>query len=355
MWFLHKTSWVLLLLFCTRGEMLFHSYSSFSSTDRMQYRFNSCSLEAGSSSISSSSASKPATSRPKSVAGEKGGRIKSLRIHNTKRRVGTFKQHHVCIKRKASAPPRGPTGQRRRAEPSEPQPAPTCALSAAHGAAARQQPPSALTAARSGGLRRKGRGLGELSRPPPLRCVLLWRVLARGRSSWKREWGWGEFVPQGRAWFPDASLALLPRDGPSSPARCGPGLSSWLSSPAGRARAAKWRRGPSGRPRFEQCGRCCCGSTLITLKGRRLCCVFTKKIRRGEERPGSCGRRAGQFLASRARPVPFSSRESWACIEVLLWGRLAVSRRVTWLVRELQNDEIISKGNKVGRCIRSEI
>lgn len=42
-------------------------------------------------------------------------------------------------------------------------------------------------------------------------------------------------MPQGRAWFPDASLALLPRDGPSSPARRGPGLLSWLSLPAGQS------------------------------------------------------------------------------------------------------------------------
>lgn len=53
--------------------------------------------------------------------------------------------------------------------------------------------------------------------------------------------------------------------------------------------------------------------------------------------------------------MPFTSRESWAYIEVLLGRGLAVSRRVMWLVGELQNDEIISKGNKVGRCIRSEI
>lgn len=75
----------------------------------------------------------------------------------------------------------------------------------------------------------------------------------------------------------------------------------------------------------------------------------------GGKRAGAGGRRAGQFLASQIQPVPFTSRESWAYIEVLLGRGLAVSRRVMWLVGELQNDEIISKGNKVGRCIRSEI
>lgn len=34
-------------------------------------------------------------------------------------------------------------------------------------------------------------------------------------------------------------------------------------------------------------------------------------------------------------------------------GELTVNRRVTWLVREMQRDEIISEGDKVGKCIRN--
>lgn len=45
------------------------------------------------------------------------------------------------------------------------------------------------------------------------------------------------------------------------------------------------------------------------------CFVFSRRKLEGE-RAGSGGRRAGEFSDSRARPGPFTSRESWVYIEV---------------------------------------
>lgn len=190
---------------------------------------------------------------------------------------------------------------------------------------ARQQPPfSNNGAARSGGLRRKGRSLEAL----PPRCVVLaplvlWRVLALGRSSWKRGWGWGVIVPQGRASFPDATPALLFHDRPSSPARPRPPLAAFFACWA-ELRPRNGGSVPQRRPRSGQCGRrCCCGSAFIASKGKRLFCVFTKKIRRGG---GWLWRQEGRGVLGLAGPA-------WAIHQQ---GELGVHRGViAWVESSL--------------------